>query len=763
MSMTVGELRAILTVDTEGFDRGVKRVHGELGETEKKSTRMGRSLRKVGGYAAAAFGGYQVLKFGKDIAQTAADTQNARLVLQGLYGDAHLADTTFAKLKQVAKGSPIDRSEYLKSADSLAYLGVKGDDAVTMIKRMTQAAIGSGRGREGVDQMIQGLTRLSSQGKATADVVDQISQGGFALWSALAKHMHMTIPQVHKAVSAGKVGMKQITDTIEHENNKWTRATARSAAKAEGSLKNRFAAAKNEVTDSIADMVEPLLVKLAPAVTAVANDLQGFVGFLTRHKTTVEGVAVGLGVLATEILAVKTATMIYNTRASLVRDATKKWAAAQRLLNLAMDANPMMLVISVVAMLVAAFITAYTTSKTFRKIVNGAFGAVASFVTGAISTVRKVVVGGFNWIKNHLGIILPIIAGIVFGPVGAIAVFIATHWSQIKRITGKVFGWVRDFIGTALGKAKSVALGAVRWIVDKFLWFAEKIVGAAARAFGWVPGLGGKLKSAERAIHAFRAKTNAELRAVDSTPAQREMHSLQRAIDHLRGRNINIRAHVGGGGVLRTLAKARQLALPKASGGSVQGPGTETSDSIPALLSRGEHVWSAREVRGAGGHAAVEAMRRHARGLASGGPVGVNVNMPSPHALTTEWARMVGSISHRLMDTLGSALSKAMSMFGGAGGPGPTSHGATVALGRRMAAAYGWTGGQWTALNKLWTRESSWNPHARNPSSGVRHSAVASRVEDGTGGAGGQRCGADPLGIGLHPSPVRQPGPGVGA
>ncbi|MEW2578339.1 phage tail tape measure protein [Streptomyces syringium] len=50
-----------------------------------------------------------------------------------------------------------------------------------------------------------------------------------------------------------------------------------------------------------------------------------------------------------------------------------------------------------------------------------------------------------------------------------------------------------------------------------------------------------------------------------------------------------------------------------ASGGSVFGAGTATSDSIPALLSHGEHVWTAAEVQGAGGHGAVQALRARAR------------------------------------------------------------------------------------------------------------------------------------------------------
>ncbi|MFJ8760850.1 phage tail tape measure protein [Streptomyces cyaneofuscatus] len=49
-----------------------------------------------------------------------------------------------------------------------------------------------------------------------------------------------------------------------------------------------------------------------------------------------------------------------------------------------------------------------------------------------------------------------------------------------------------------------------------------------------------------------------------------------------------------------------------ARGGPVFGAGTETSDDVPSWLSRNEHVWTAKEVRGAGGHGAVLAMRKWA-------------------------------------------------------------------------------------------------------------------------------------------------------
>lgn len=68
------------------------------------------------------------------------------------------------------------------------------------------------------------------------------------------------------------------------------------------------------------------------------------------------------------------------------------------------------------------------------------------------------------------------------------------------------------------------------------------------------------------------------------------------------------------------IKKVATIAL--AAGGAVNGPGTGTSDSINAKLSRGEHVWTAREVAAAGGHGAVESMRKAVMGFAKGGAVG---------------------------------------------------------------------------------------------------------------------------------------------
>jgi len=66
------------------------------------------------------------------------------------------------------------------------------------------------------------------------------------------------------------------------------------------------------------------------------------------------------------------------------------------------------------------------------------------------------------------------------------------------------------------------------------------------------------------------------------------------------------------------------------------------------------------------------------------------------------------------------ALNSIISSSSGSSG-GATTHSHIVHAGYRLATAeYGWTGDQLTCLNKLWTKESGWNPYAANPTSDAR-------------------------------------------
>ena len=88
--------------------------------------------------------------------------------------------------------------------------------------------------------------------------------------------------------------------------------------------------------------------------------------------------------------------------------------------------------------------------------------------------------------------------------------------------------------------------------------------------------------------------------------------------------------------------------------------------------------------------------------------------------------------------------------------------GSNEALANCMAAAapYGWTGGQTTCLDWLWTRESNFQTGRHQPPvRRLRHPAIAARRQDGRrrGGLADQPGHPDPLGPFLHRRHLRHP------
>lgn len=86
-----------------------------------------------------------------------------------------------------------------------------------------------------------------------------------------------------------------------------------------------------------------------------------------------------------------------------------------------------------------------------------------------------------------------------------------------------------------------------------------------------------------------------------------------------------------------------------------------------------------------------------------------NAPTPGPSALGGASTSTSGSTSGSAYDASGSLTSK--------GNPSG-NYAQYQALGKQMAASYGWDqGAEWTALNNIVMTESGWNPYARNPTS----------------------------------------------
>lgn len=172
----------------------------------------------------------------------------------------------------------------------------------------------------------------------------------------------------------------------------------------------------------------------------------------------------------------------------------KAFAAGQWLVNAAMSANPIGLVVIAIVLLVAIFIVAWKKSETFRNIVKGAFQVVWDFV-------KKV----GAWFKDTLW---PWLKG-VFDKVNS-AVGVVKDW--IIRKFGEAVAWLKGLPGkvwsavsTVWDKFKGGVTTAKDWAVKKFGEVVNFMKGIPGKIGGFFKGLGSTIsKPFTEAFQAIR-------------------------------------------------------------------------------------------------------------------------------------------------------------------------------------------------------------------------------------------------------------------
>lgn len=235
-----------------------------------------------------------------------------------------------------------------------------------------------------------------------------------------------------------------------------------------------------DLTAQVGQKLGPALTVAGPSIMAIGTIVElGVVPAMGRW--IVSTAAASASMVKNAALAVVSAV-----RYAAVTVATSAWTAAQWLLNTALNANPIALVVIGIAALIAVIILAWKHSETFRKVVTGAFHAVLSAVAAA-----------WHWISDHW----PLIFAILTGPVGLAVLWVTRHWSQVTDFFSKVPGRIKSALGTLAGILTAPFRLGFNAIAD--LW--NGTVGQLSFHIpSWVPGIGGDGFSMPKLPHLAR-------------------------------------------------------------------------------------------------------------------------------------------------------------------------------------------------------------------------------------------------------------------
>lgn len=200
------------------------------------------------------------------------------------------------------------------------------------------------------------------------------------------------------------------------------------------------------------DGVENFLEKLGGLIEDVPKIIQTFKDW----SPLIAGVAAGFVTLKVA-MAISSLISAVSTAIGILTGVEETATVAQTGLNAAMDANPAVFIISIIAGLVAALITLWNTNDGFREAVTSAWEKIKEVFGTVIDAIKGFFGGLVEKVQSAWATIIEIISTVIEAVKQLISAFIQLvkqawdAWGQdIINVVTNAFNYIRTFIDSAL-------------------------------------------------------------------------------------------------------------------------------------------------------------------------------------------------------------------------------------------------------------------------------------------------------------------------
>lgn len=493
----------------------------------------------------------QFIRFA-DITGTDA-TKAVQLVTRAM-GDAGIDSSEYSSvLDQLAiaaqaSGISVDKltENLTKYGAPMRALGLTTQESIAIFSQWEKAGVNTEIAFSG---MKAAIGKWGKEGKDAGEefkkTLDQIAAApdiASATAQAIEVFGQKAGPDLADAIQGGRFEYSEFLKIIEGSEgtvNKTYDETQSSVDKAKLALQNMKTTAAelaSEFMQKYGPQIEKAIEKITDLLEEYAPKVEEGLNWMIEHLPEIEAGIVGIGVafaawkVAGVINAITTALAGMSAAEALA--AAKTW-----LLNTALLANPIGLVVAAIAGLVAAFVILWNKSEKFRnfwiglwekikEVASSVWEAIKGFFTSAWDKIQEVwsgVTGFFSGLWEGIKTIFSVIAGWinthVFKPImkffQPVINFFKTAWDIIKQLAEgcwkaikaiwevvskwfneKVITPVKNFfttMWTAINTAASIAWESIKTVWNVVSgWFNEKIITPVKNFFG---GMWDKVKS----------------------------------------------------------------------------------------------------------------------------------------------------------------------------------------------------------------------------------------------------------------------------
>ena len=253
---------------------------------------------------------------------------------------------------------------------------------------------------------------------------------------------------------------------------------------------------------SLGQAFMPIVTGLTNVATMLLSGVQPAVQWFVTNLPIIAPILAGI-VTTIGLLAVVLNASTIATTAQTV--ATNAAAAAQGLLNMVMNANPIALIVTLIAGLVVAIIGLWNNSEAFRNFVTGAFqqiqqvaqvviDAIVNFFTVTVPNAIGVVIGFFQNLWNSIVSVfngaLRTVSGFVSSVVSFFTVSVPNAVSNMLSAAGRIPGQIASFLGSALSSAASFVGSFASSAIQAASQFVSNIVSGLSGLAGRVMSVG---------------------------------------------------------------------------------------------------------------------------------------------------------------------------------------------------------------------------------------------------------------------------------
>lgn len=472
----------------------------------------GQKMRTAGTYATMA-GGAMVLA-GKKLLDMNQVQANAEQKLIEIYKtrmgvDKKAAKSTMAVATALQKQGVIGDEVTLSGAQQLATYAKMPKTVNTLLPAMNNLLVQQ-KGYNASAEDAQGIANLF--GKAMMGQVGALKRVGISFSDAQAEILKTGTEEEKAAVLA-----EVVTQNVGNMNKEFAKTDAGKIQQAKNTL--------GDLGESLGALLLPALGKFAEYLSKnVLPKLEQFIKFLQNNPgiakfaaalagilvvggpliTIFGGLMGAVGGLIKGFVTVIRVVNMFRTSLVLMKVASvaatvaqKAMAAAQWLLNAAMSANPIGLIIIGIAALIAIVALLWKKSKTFREFVLKMWQTIKTKLLAVWTVLKAAALTAWNGIKNNIVNPIKNAWKTVKDKFNALKTWLKEKWESIKTTAKEVWDGIKKKITAPITAAKD----ALKKIINKIKKLFPIDVGKLIKFL--LPNIGAKKGSGKKNVLGF--------------------------------------------------------------------------------------------------------------------------------------------------------------------------------------------------------------------------------------------------------------------